>query len=184
MRRVWFAVAINLVIPGGGLIVLRREWLGFAISILFVVLTQIAIFGLLIVPLDLPRWAVVVALVGMAGVWVLSQWLVLVRGRLVASPELERELRDLRGRAREALARGDYAEANRALLVAISVAPAFAGKADIGPPYGVHKAPAFDNANSCMVCHGDRIGPPYGVHKAPAIDKAKSCMVCHGACGD
>ena len=96
MRRVWFAVAINLVIPGGGLIVLRREWLGFAISILFVVLTQIAIFGLLIVPLDLPRWAVVVALAGMAGVWGLSQWLVVVRGRLVASPELESELCDLR----------------------------------------------------------------------------------------
>jgi cytochrome c553 len=65
------------------------------------------------------------------------------------------------------------------VLVAISVAPAFAGKADLGPPYGVHKPPAFDNASSCTVCHGGRIGPPYGVHKPPAFDNAASCVVCH-----
>lgn len=118
MKRYWPAVVINLFVPGAGLIVLRRQWLGLALSVLFGLLAQIVIFGLLIVPEDVPRWAVFVSAFAALGTWALAQWLAISRVRFVASPGLEGELRALCGRAREALVGEDWTEARRTLLVA------------------------------------------------------------------
>jgi hypothetical protein len=118
MKRCWPAVVVNLFIPGAGLIVLRREWLGLALSVLFGVLSQLSIFGALIVPADIPRWVTWLSGAGALSTWALAQWLVRERVHFVSSPGLERELRTLCGRAREAIARKDWADANRVLRVA------------------------------------------------------------------
>ena len=121
MKRYRYAIFLNVLIPGSGLIVLRREWLGLSISVLFSLFAQIVIFGWLIVPLDIPKWAVTASVAGLAAVWGLSQYLVFARIRQVSSPELARELHILRTRAREMMDRGEYAEARQVLLLARSV---------------------------------------------------------------
>jgi len=118
MNRYWPAIAINLLVPGSGLIVLRREWLGLALAILFGLLTQIVIFGTLIVPEDIPHWVTLLSAGGALGTWVLAQWLAVRRLRFVVSPEVKGELRALCARARRALAEEDWAEAHTSLLVA------------------------------------------------------------------
>jgi hypothetical protein len=112
------AIVVNLVIPGGGMIILRREWLGMAIVLLFVLFAQIAVFGWLIVPLDVPTWIAWSAGVAAAVIWAVSQWLAVVRLRFLASPELAAELAELEARARAAMSREDWNEARQSLLVA------------------------------------------------------------------
>ena len=45
MRRQGLARVINLVAPGSGLVLLRREWLGLAVAALFAVLGQVVVLG-------------------------------------------------------------------------------------------------------------------------------------------
>ncbi len=115
------AIILNLLAPGAGLIMLRREWLGAALALLFGVLAQVVVFGWLIVPADVPAWMVVVAGAAAAGVWGAGQWLLGRRLRLLRSPELAQELAQMRAEARRALDDGDLDEAHRTLLVALSV---------------------------------------------------------------
>ena len=112
------AIVVNLAVPGGGLIILRREWLGLAIALLFALFGQIAIFGWLIVPLDVPGWMTWTATISAAAIWIAAQWLAIARRRLLATPELAAEVADLEARARAAMAREDWEEARRSLIVA------------------------------------------------------------------
>jgi hypothetical protein len=64
---------LNLVLPGAGLIFLRREWLGFSLSLLFGVCGNIALAGWLIAPHAIPpglRWLAVLLT---AAIWLLAQ---------------------------------------------------------------------------------------------------------------
>jgi hypothetical protein len=121
MRRAIWARLLNLVVPGSGMILLRREWLGFVAAILFSLLAALAIVGRWVVPRDVPPLLVAVSGWAAVGVWGLTQWLVHRRARWLASPALARELAVMRAQAAEALAEGDHMEAHRVLLVARSV---------------------------------------------------------------
>jgi len=121
MRRQGLARVINLVAPGSGLVLLRREWLGLAVAALFAVLGQVVVLGWWVVPLDVPRWMPWVAGAVAVVLWAHAQWLLHCRIRLNASPVLAEELADLRSRAADALVRGDHAEAQRVLQVALSI---------------------------------------------------------------
>ena len=61
---------LNAIIPGAGLVVLRREWLGLANSILFAVFALIFIFSRWITPSDIPAWASYLSLAGVIVVWI------------------------------------------------------------------------------------------------------------------
>lgn len=121
MKRARIAIFVNVLVPGSGLIVLRREWLGLAVAVLFTVLAQIAVFGRWIVPQDVPAWVSGGASLAAGAVWGLAQWLGWAQARFNESAELRRELEMLRARAEEALARGDNAAARRELLAAGSL---------------------------------------------------------------
>jgi len=121
MKRAKPARIVNLFVPGSGLILLRREWVGLATAGLFTVLAQTAILGWWVVPLDIPVWVATACGAGAALVWLQSQWSVWRRVRAIYAPALLRELADLRAQAAEALARGDLEEAHRVLLVALAV---------------------------------------------------------------
>lgn len=68
---------LNVIVPGTGLIVRRREWLGFSLALVFGICGNVALAGWLIAPAAVPRWLVHVA-AGLCGLsWLLSQWLML-----------------------------------------------------------------------------------------------------------
>ena len=64
---------LNLLIPGSGLIVRRREWLGFSLSLVFGISGNIALAGWLIAPEAMPGWLVRAAMAMTAGSWILAQ---------------------------------------------------------------------------------------------------------------
>ncbi|HPD31451.1 MAG TPA: hypothetical protein PLL20_15785 [Phycisphaerae bacterium] len=80
-------VLMNLTVPGSGLILLGRAWLGFALAIWFCLAAVIAVSGRYIAPVSIP-WgvtAVAAALALMA--WLIGQGLLVsrircLRGRL------------------------------------------------------------------------------------------------------
>lgn len=113
----WF----NLVAPGSGLIVLRREWLGLTLSFLFVLLAQIGVVGLLLWPATIPNRLARVAAVLAAVIWSGSQWLLLRRRRSATGDAAEREIRLLCQRASDALGGGRLAEAGDWLRAALKI---------------------------------------------------------------
>lgn len=48
------AFVLNILVPGAGLIVRRREWLGLALALLFGVATNVALAGWLVAPAAIP----------------------------------------------------------------------------------------------------------------------------------
>lgn len=103
------SVLSNVLVPGSGLIVLRREWLGAAIAILFCIFMQIWLVGWLLLPVQVPAWSAWACAAAAAAVWLGAQWLFLRRSRAVAEAHGEAAL--LRARAAEALAGSRPAEA-------------------------------------------------------------------------
>lgn len=121
MRRMPVVMFLNAMIPGAGLVVLRREWLGLATSILFAVIALIFISSRWITPSDVPTWAMYLMLAGMILVWAGSMAMVVHRFRFVSDPELIAEIEQLRGQGADAIAAGDLDEAHRVLMVALSL---------------------------------------------------------------
>lgn len=112
------AIVLNMLVPGSGLVVLRREWLGLCLALLYGLLVQVVLWGLLLVPLSIPKSAVVACTIGAAAVWAGAQWLMMIRWRLVFDPEVELELERLLARADQRLDAGDYESARQILIVA------------------------------------------------------------------
>jgi len=83
---------LNAIIPGAGLVVLRREWLGLANSILFAVFALIFIFSRWITPSDIPAWASYLSLAGVIVVWIGSLVFVVQHGRVVSDPDFISEM--------------------------------------------------------------------------------------------
>lgn len=120
MRR-RIAVFLNLIVPGAGLIVLRRDWLGFVMSLLFCVCAQIGLWGRLIVPDSIPRWITAGGFASAGLVWLGAQYLLVARLRLAFAPGIEHEIARLGGEAREAMDLGRLDRAEELLLVALTL---------------------------------------------------------------
>jgi len=75
---VWF---LNILIPGCGLIVLKREWLGFFVAAFFGLCGNAALAGWLIAPDALPKWLVVFIALVTAATWIGAQLLLASRQR-------------------------------------------------------------------------------------------------------
>jgi len=119
--RKWLAIGLNLVAPGTGLILLRREWLGTLLAAFFSLLCLIGLWGLLIVPLELPRWLVYGSLIAAGLLWVWAQVLLRRRMRVAFTPEMQTELEQLCLRADEFLEADDVPSAFRTLQFARSL---------------------------------------------------------------
>ncbi len=115
------ALVCNAIIPGSGLIILRREWLGLAAAALFGVFGQIALLGLLLLPATIPAWLTTLSFSAAVFVWLGAQWRLAVRIRTATGPEVDRELAFLRQQAAEAVARQAYADATDILRVAMTL---------------------------------------------------------------
>ncbi len=111
VRRLRWALWLNVIVPGAGLIALQRERPGVAVAAVFAVAAQVALAGLLLVPAMITRDAVTAAALVAAGAWLVGQVLLLGRmgqvqdaqERLMASARVEQ--------ARDAFLAGEWAEA-------------------------------------------------------------------------
>jgi len=118
MSRICWSILANLVAPGSGLVVLRREWLGLAMAVWFVAAAQVVVLGWWIIPLEWNRAVVNVAAVMAVVAYGLAQGLLVRQVRLVTAPEVDREIAVLCDRCRDCLDAGDVEGAHRAMEVA------------------------------------------------------------------
>jgi hypothetical protein len=114
-------MALNALAPGAGLVLLRREWLGLSICLLFGLLAQLALWGLFIVPANVPRAVSMPAAVGAAVIWGWAQWLLVLRARVVLGPVADEAIEVLLARAREALKQGQYQRCGQFVRLARSI---------------------------------------------------------------
>ena len=115
------AVLLNLLLPGCGLILARREWLGFVIALFFTVCGQIAIFGLWNAPQSVATPVTALALGFAVALWVGAQMLLRRQLRIVADPNAAVQINTCHHLADEAVASGRLEDAYGALCVAKTV---------------------------------------------------------------
>jgi hypothetical protein len=115
------SLVLNLLVPGTGLIVLGRPWMGLALTGCFLLGAEVGILALLVVPAVLPFPVAVLGLAWAATVWFMGQILLIRRVRLLRSAELPRQMAILRRLTGWALNRGDYAAARSAIAIALSL---------------------------------------------------------------
>ena len=103
----------NVILPGTGLIVRRREWLGISIALLFGICGNVVLAGLLIAPAVFPVWLTTLAAILAVLTWGAAQVLLWKQGTLLRrrTDLLDSLLLDARG----ALERGDLPAAHVAL---------------------------------------------------------------------
>lgn len=121
MKRFMVAGILNLLVPGTGLILLGRTWLGIALAVWFALGAQVGAFGLLIAPASVPFWISGTALALAALSWLVAQAQLTSRIRFLRDPNLPEEMDALRRLAETAISRGDLAAARSALRVALAV---------------------------------------------------------------
>lgn len=81
MAKTLTAVFMNLTVPGSGLILLGRAWLGFALAVWFCLATVVAVSGRYIAPAMMP-WGLTAASAALAlTAWLLGQGLLVSRVR-------------------------------------------------------------------------------------------------------
>lgn len=118
MSRIGWAIAVNLLAPGAGLVLLRREWLGLSLAVWFTALAQVAILGWWVLPGNVPNWMLAVA-VSLAVVgYLMAQGLLLRQVRWLSGPQFTADLDSVFERCDEAVKSGDWATARNMLDVA------------------------------------------------------------------
>lgn len=119
--RLKIAIGLNLLVPGSGLILARREWLGFILAMAFTACGQIAVMGLLIGPEDVPQRVTACAVGLAAALWVGGQYL---QWRCIGPPANSSRASQLgicHGLADDAIEQNRYQDAYGALQVALTV---------------------------------------------------------------
>ena len=114
------AIVLNLLIPGTGMIVARREWLGAALAILYGVLLELGLWGCLIEPMRVSKWAAVAFLFGAAIIWIAGQVLLGRRLPDLSNPQIEREIERLREEVIALTSGQQYEQAWATLRMALS----------------------------------------------------------------
>lgn len=111
-----FGRLLNLIIPGAGLVPIRREWLGLSLALLFAVCVNIWIAGQWIAPLAVPHWLSLLALaLGILG-WISAQALLIHHTR--RHEAIQKEVDSLVAQARRDVLRGEIDSAHAALEAA------------------------------------------------------------------
>ncbi len=103
----------NVILPGTGLIIRRREWLGMSIALLFGICGNVVLSGLLIAPAMIPSWLTILAAIIALLTWGAAQVLFWKQGTQIKrrTDLLNSLLEDARG----AIERDDMTAAHKAL---------------------------------------------------------------------
>lgn len=114
-------IALNVIVPGSGLVLVRRERWGTALAFVFCALGQVALFGGCITPASIPQSLTYPALIGAAAVWVAAQvsfWSRIKASKDPALPDQKAVLIEL---ASDAMEDGIYVNARLALESALEI---------------------------------------------------------------
>lgn len=114
-------IALNVIVPGSGMVLVRRERWGTALAFLFCALGQVALFGGWITPASIPRSMTYPALVGAAVVWVAAQVAFWSRIKALKDPALSDQKAMLIELASDAIEDGLYVNARLALESALQI---------------------------------------------------------------
>ena len=117
-----FAIPLNVLLPGSGLILARRSWLGFVLALLFTGCAQVTLWGAWIAPEMVSSPLLAAAAGGGALLWLAAQGLLLRQLRRIPNPTDHRsQLATCFALADQAVVEGRFAEARGALDVALTV---------------------------------------------------------------
>ncbi len=120
--RLRFAVVLNLLLPGSGLILARRPLLGFGLAMLFTGCAQVTLWGAWIAPELVSNPLLAMAAGGAALLWLAAQGLLLRQLRRIPNPTDRRsQLATCFALADQAVVEGRFTEARGALEVALTV---------------------------------------------------------------
>lgn len=81
MGKILTIVIMNVTVPGSGLILLGRAWLGFALAVWYCLATVIAVSGRYIAPVSIPWWLTAAAAALALTAWLIGQGLLVSRIR-------------------------------------------------------------------------------------------------------
>lgn len=117
--RGWWAVGLNAVAPGSGLIVLRQDRQGVAVACVFAILGLSGLWGLWIIPGIVPRSLALASLAGAATIWTVAQWAVWHRRQLVLGEAGRKRVTDCCAVAAQAIDARRFEEAESQLRDAL-----------------------------------------------------------------
>jgi len=112
---------LNVLFPGSGLVLLRREWLGLVLAFFFASCISLYIAGTWIAPVVMPVWLVYTCLVLSVCCWGFAQWFAMVRHRELA--RRADQASDLMQQGQKAVNDGDLANAVQAYETALVLDP-------------------------------------------------------------
>jgi tetratricopeptide (TPR) repeat protein len=112
---------LNIIAPGAGLILARREWLGVALAILYTGAIQVVLILNFIAPTVVPPSIKLTAAAAAALLWLWAQWLLLRRLRSRFGPDAAKRLAVLCEEARHAESEGRIDEAYELLKAALTM---------------------------------------------------------------
>src|SRR5262245_36201868 len=121
MRRILPAIVMNLLVPGTGLILLGREWLGLGLTVAFGVTGELAAMGGLLAPASLPDSITILVIALAVVTWLLAQFFLWARIRFLRDPRLPGDLAALCETAESAIRRNDPESAWHALRLALAM---------------------------------------------------------------
>ncbi|UCE59229.1 MAG: hypothetical protein JSU63_17515 [Phycisphaerales bacterium] len=115
------ALIINLMAPGAGLVLLRREWIGLVVALLVTIFSQIGLCGALFFPATAPSAVSVASGLAAVILWALAQWYGFMLAATAFGPAAQQRLRILCTGAEEAIDESRFADARDLLSVALSI---------------------------------------------------------------
>jgi len=114
-------IALNVLVPGAGLVLLRREWLGTALAFLFCGFGQLGLLGGWIIPGSIPHGVTWLAAATSVVVWIVAQALFWSRWAALHHPSVPQQKAALIQLASEAMGEGIYVNARLALESALAL---------------------------------------------------------------
>lgn len=115
------AIVLNLLMPGSGLILVQREWLGCILALVFTAGAQIALFGTWIAPEAVAEWLTAAGAGVVAAAWVAGQCMLRKSIRTRTGQARDDQISTCYALADEAVKLGRFDEARGAIDVALTV---------------------------------------------------------------
>ncbi len=109
----------NFLLPGIGLVLVRREWLGLALAMVFSICGNVVIAGRWIAPATVPGWMSWLALLIGAATWCLTQYLLWRQQRTLHLAA--QRIQTILAEARRAVEAGDLLLALRTLNLGAAI---------------------------------------------------------------
>lgn len=123
LRRGRWALWLNVLVPGAGLVALQQPMPGLLLTAVFLLSAETALFGLLLVPQAIDGVATTVAATAAGACWFVLQVLLMRRLRELHNPEYRLQAAARIEQAREAVLTGEWALARQLLEEAAQYDP-------------------------------------------------------------